>query len=99
MAWSLHDAKNRLSQLVRDAQDAPQTISVRGEERAVVLSSEAYRRLTRGSGTDLRAFLTSSPWAEVDLDVAREGNEARDLDLGEAGAETASSDGAQANTT
>lgn len=83
MAWSLHDAKNRLSQLVRDAQDAPQTISVRGEDRAVVLSAEAYRRLTRGSASTLRDFLRSSPWADIDLDLTRDVDEVRDIDLGE----------------
>ncbi len=82
MAWSLHDAKNRLSQLVRDAQEAPQVIAVRGEERAVVLSAEAYRQLTRQRGESLRAFLRDGPWGviEVDLDRARE--LPRDIDLG-----------------
>ena len=91
MAWSLHDAKNRLSQLVRDAQDAPQAISVRGEERAVVLSAEAYRKLTRGPAPSLRAFLQASPWAEVDLDLTREGDSPRDVELGDAQSSTSDS--------
>jgi prevent-host-death family protein len=80
MPWSLHDAKNRLSQLVREAQDAPQVIAVRGEERAVVLSPEAYRRLTRPGG-GLRAFLQDSPWADVELDLERAPEAIRDVDL------------------
>jgi len=79
--WSLDDAKNRLSQLVCDAQDAPQTITVRGEERAVVLSIDAYRRLTRGDALGLRAFLRSSPWAGVELELERERHDPRDIDL------------------
>ena len=59
MPWSLHDAKNRLSQLVREAQDAPQVIAVRGEERAVVLSPEAYRRLTRPGVRSGRSRVTA----------------------------------------
>lgn len=86
MAWSLHDAKNRLSQLVRAAQDAPQVISVRGEERAVVLSPEAYRRLTRGRDAGLRAFLQASPWADVDLDLERPADAPREVDLDVGGA-------------
>ena len=82
MTWSLHDAKNRLSQLVREAQDAPQVIAVRGEERAVVLSPEAYRRLTRPGGGGLRAFLQGSPWADVELDLDRSPDRPRELDLG-----------------
>jgi prevent-host-death family protein len=81
MPWSLHDAKNRLSQLVREAQDAPQVIAVRGEERAIVLSPEAYRRLTHRGGGGLRAFLQDSPWADAELDLARGPDQPRDVDL------------------
>ncbi len=81
MAWSLHDAKNRLSQLVREAQDAPQVIAVRGEERAVVLSLEAYRRLTWREETGLLAFLRTSPWADVELDLERVADPPREIDL------------------
>ena len=81
MAWSLHDAKNRLSQLVREAQNAPQLISVRGEERAIVLSLDAYRRLTRREEAGLRAFLRASPWADVELDLERVAEPPRDIDL------------------
>ena len=83
MAWSLRDAKNRLSQLVREAQDAPQVIAVRGEERAVVLSLDAYRRLTHCDEHGLRAFLQASPWAEVELELERETDPPRDVDLTE----------------
>lgn len=95
MAWSLHDAKNRLSQLVREAQDAPQTIKVRGEERAVVLSPEAYRKLTRGAAPGLRAFLQASPWAEVELVLTRDADAERTLDLSDDAVDTG---GAQAKT-
>jgi len=84
MTWSLHDAKNRLSQLVREAQEAPQVIAVRGEERAVVLSLEAYRRLTRREETGLRAFLRASPWADVDLELERVADAPREIDLADA---------------
>ena len=81
MTWSLHDAKNRLSQLLRQTRDGPQVISVRGEERAVVLSLDAYRRLTRADADDLVGFLRASPWAEVELDLGRPRDAPRELDL------------------
>ena len=85
MTWSLHDAKNRLSQLVRQTREGPQVIAVRGEERAVVLSLEAYRRLTRADADDLVGFLRASPWADVDLDLERVREAPREVDLGDDG--------------
>ena len=43
--WPVQDAKARFSELLRAAEDAPQHISRRGEETAVLLSAEEYRRL------------------------------------------------------
>jgi prevent-host-death family protein len=57
--------------VVREAQTAgPQVITVRGEEAAVLLSAEEYRRMTRTQGT-LVEFLQRSPWAAVELDLSR----------------------------
>ncbi len=83
MTWSLHDAKNRLSLLVRRAADEAQIISVRGEPRAVVLSVEAYRRLTHRGAGGLRAFLQVSPWADVELDLDRARDLPRSLERGD----------------
>jgi prevent-host-death family protein len=45
-AWKLESAKARLSEVVRQArQEGPQTITVRGANAAVILSSEDYARL------------------------------------------------------
>lgn len=45
--WPLQDAKARLSEVIRAAALEPQHITLRGEEKAVVISSEEYRRLRR----------------------------------------------------
>jgi prevent-host-death family protein len=45
--WSLRDAKDHLSRLVEAAQAAPQTITKRGRDAAVVLSKAEYERLLR----------------------------------------------------
>jgi prevent-host-death family protein len=46
MNWHLQDAKNNFSKLVREAiKNGPQTVTLRGERAAVVLSAEDYDRL------------------------------------------------------
>ena len=47
--WALHDAKARLSELVRATGKEPQSITLRGEEAAVLISAAEYRRL-QGKG-------------------------------------------------
>ena len=46
MTWTLATAKDRLSEVIRQARDlGPQTISVRGEDAAVVLSKSDFQAL------------------------------------------------------
>jgi antitoxin Phd len=79
--WPLHDAKNRLSQLVDQARkQGPQHITQRGKETAVVLSIEDFRRLAQPGGT-LVDFLRQSPLVDIDLDVTRSTETGRDVDL------------------
>jgi prevent-host-death family protein len=81
MEWQLQEAKNKLSQLVQEAQrSGPQVITVRGEEAVVVLSAEEYRRLTYRQGS-LIEFLQSSPWADMELDLRRARDTGRDIEL------------------
>ena len=42
--WQLQDAKAQFSHVVREAQKAPQIITVRGEEVAVIQSADAFRQ-------------------------------------------------------
>lgn len=45
-AWSLQDAKNHFSEVVRAAErDGPQTVTRHGKPAAVVISTEEYERL------------------------------------------------------
>jgi antitoxin Phd len=46
--WALQDAKARLSEVVRESAREPQHITLRGEEKAIVISPEEYRRLRKG---------------------------------------------------
>lgn len=45
--WPLQDAKAKFSEVIRAAENEPQHITLRGEEKAVVISSEEYRRLRK----------------------------------------------------
>jgi prevent-host-death family protein len=81
MEWQLQEAKNKLSQVVQEAQrSGPQVITVRGEEAAVVLSAEEYRKLTGRQGSMIE-FLQDSPWADVELDLRRNQDTGREVEL------------------
>ena len=81
MQWQLQEAKNRLSHLVKKAEnEGPQVISVRGKPAVVVLSVEEYQRLTRPK-TRLTDFFKESPLQDIELDVERSTELAREIDL------------------
>lgn len=73
MAWQIQEAKQRFSLLVRRARDeGPQTVTHRGEDVAVVVSIDEYRRLS-GDRTDFRTFLLSGPdMTGLELERARD---------------------------
>jgi prevent-host-death family protein len=79
--WSLAEAKDGLSELVRRARtQGPQTISVRGERAAVVLSANEYDALTAPSApATLKALLRAMNLEGVDL--TRDPRPPRDIEL------------------
>lgn len=79
--WKLQDAKNKLSEVVACAErGAPQVITRRGEATAVVLGYPEWRRLTAHRNT-LWEFLASSPLSGVALDVSRNRDPGRRVNL------------------
>lgn len=68
--WQMHEAKARMSEVVKRAQTQPQDITLHGKSVAVVISREAFDRLsqTRDSLVD---FMRRSPLYGVD-DIALE---------------------------
>ena len=69
--WALQEAKNRFSELVEQAlHDGPQVVTRRGKETVVVLSVEAFHKLT-AKQESLVTFLRNSPLARVELDLER----------------------------
>ena len=80
-SWPLHEAKNRLSEVIDAAVTrGPQAISRRGKDTAVVISVDEYRRLVRPK-EGLAAFMRKSPLKGVSLDVERSKDPGRDVDL------------------
>jgi prevent-host-death family protein len=79
--WQLQDAKARFSEVIKSCAKAPQIITVRGEETAVILSMDKYRKLTEPKQT-LWEFFQNSPLRDVELEeMPREPFEMRDIDL------------------
>jgi antitoxin Phd len=79
--WQLQEAKARLSEVIRQASiEGPQTITMRGEPTAVVISKNEYEQLKhlRGSFVD---FMRKSPLYGVDLDLKREQTLTREADI------------------
>jgi prevent-host-death family protein len=70
-AWTVADAKARLSQLIERAQAEPQTITRNGSRASSFVSVEEWARKAARKGA--RAdFLLSSPLRGADLDLERE---------------------------
>jgi prevent-host-death family protein len=83
MRWQLQEAKQRFSELVRTAHDSgPQVVTRHGEEVAVVVAIDDYRRMT-GRVPDFKDFLLSGPGPDLSaLDLERSPDAARLVDLG-----------------
>jgi len=81
MRWQLQEAKQRFSELVRTAHDnGPQVVTRHGEEVAVVVAIDDYRRMT-SPVPDFKEFLLSGPDLSV-LDIERSNEPARIVELG-----------------
>jgi prevent-host-death family protein len=76
--WQLHEAKNRLSEVIEEAlHNGPQIITKRGTEAVVVLSYAEYRHMQLAR-KKLSEFFQESPLAEVDIDLQRDQSGLRD---------------------
>ncbi len=79
--WKLEDAKARFSELVRVANSAgPQRVTVRGKDRAVVISASDYERLKNADKRQpLVAFMEGLGLEGLNLD--RDADHGREVDL------------------
>jgi prevent-host-death family protein len=80
MRWQLQEAKQRFSELVRHARaEGPQVVTKHGEEVAVVVSIEDYRRLT-DELPSFKQFLLAAPDLDA-LEIDRSRERARVVEL------------------
>ena len=81
MNWPLQERQDRLNQVVAEAlRVGPQVITANGEETAVVLSMDEYRRL-QPPADNLADFLMRSPLRGSGICIERDQNLDRDLSL------------------
>jgi antitoxin Phd len=79
--WQLQEAKNRFSELVnRTLQEGAQIVTRHGQKVVVVLPFEEYERMVRPKDT-LAEFLLRSPLAGAELQVERDRNLPRDVEI------------------
>ena len=70
--WQIHEAKTRLSEVVKTAaKEGPQKITVHGESAAVVISSKEYQRFKHPKGSFVK-FMRNSPLYGLELDLRGE---------------------------
>ena len=80
MRWQLQEAKQRFSELIRHARaHGPQVVTKHGEEVAVVVSIEEYRRLT-DELPSFKELLLAAPDLDA-LEISRPRERARVVEL------------------
>jgi prevent-host-death family protein len=82
--WQLQTAKARFSELFRRARnEGPQYVTRSGKEAVVVLPAEQFEKLTHRnrSSKSLVEFFRSSPLAGTGIELEREPDYGRDIEL------------------
>src|SRR5271155_3279291 len=82
--WQLQTAKAKFSEVVRLGRtEGPQRITRQGKEAVVMISDEQYNRLTAKSHQpkSIVQFFRESPLVGVDLDLERDRDTGRDIEL------------------
>ena len=82
--WQLQTAKARFSELFRRARtEGPQVVTRQGKEQVVVLPAEQFAQLTKRvrQPKSLVKFFAESPLASVELDLSRDLDSGRAINL------------------
>ena len=81
--WRLQDAKARLSEVVRQAQQrGPQRVTLHGRDAVVIVRADEFDRLQRPvSGRDIVAAFAASPLADVTIERLTVKSPVRDASL------------------
>lgn len=79
--WQLQEAKARFSELVNEViEDGYHTITKNGRPVVVVISQEEFEKFQTHEKS-LGAFLFESPFSQYELDVRRDKDPGREIDL------------------
>jgi prevent-host-death family protein len=79
--WPLQEAKNRFSEVVREAMlHGPQKVTRHGEETVIVLSLKDYKKLSKPKRS-LVEFLQKSPLRGLDISIEHNKELGRDVHL------------------
>jgi prevent-host-death family protein len=79
--WTVAEAKAKFSEVLEKARSrGPQAITRHGQLTAVIVSAEEWERKTRRVG-NLAEFLAASPLRDSNLQLEREQDTPRELDL------------------
>ena len=84
--WQLQEAKAKFSEVVRASAEAPQEITLRGKNVAVLLSRDEYEKLAKPAQPKQSLFelLQNSPFRGVKLDLRRNKDRTmRKIDFGD----------------
>jgi len=82
--WQIQTAKARFSEVFRRTRsEGPQLITRQGKEGVVMISDEQYDRLVSRSHQpkSIVQFFRESPLVGVELDLERDKDEGRDIEL------------------
>ena len=82
--WQLQTAKARFSELFRRARtEGPQVVTRQGKEQVVVLPAELFAQLTKRGRQQksLVRFFAESPLTHAKLDLSRDVDSGREIDL------------------
>ena len=82
--WQLQHAKAQFSEVFRRARtEGPQHVTKAGKEEVVILSKEEFERLAvrNEKKEDIVDFFRNSPLMGLDLNLEREDDYGRDIDL------------------
>jgi len=79
--WQLQDAKARLSELIKSAQDeGPQQVTVRGKPSAMVISIATFEAMKKSRPRFVK-LMRSSPLVDEELVIERSASLTRDITL------------------
>lgn len=80
--WKLEEAKARFSEVVRLARQAPQRITVRGEDAVVIISAQEFAKLLPLlKQPSLHTLLSQSPLSHLDFEQSSIQPSVRDVEL------------------